>query len=320
MLTQRTRRRGAPGSPAPALVVLAFAVAAWQALATAPTSAQELEPRAYSASPVGANFVGVTYSYSSGAVLFDPTVPITDAHADVDGLALGYGRTFGVGRYQSLFVIGVPYAWGSFNGQVAQRDSATARTGAGDVRAKLSVNLIGPRALGRAEFARAPDHRLVVGASLACSAPNGQYEPNRLINIGTNRWAFKPELGVSYNWRRKWYAECYGGVTFFTDNTAFYPGKALREQQPLESVQAHLSYTLARRSWAALESTWFAGGASRSNGGPWGSRQESTRLGALLALGMTPSQSVKLSYSYGASARVGQNFGTAAAAWQFLWF
>jgi hypothetical protein len=109
-------------------------------------------------------------------------------------------------------------------------------------------------------------------------------------------------------------------VTFFTDNTAFYPGKSLREQQPLESVQAHLSYTLGRRSWAALESTWFAGGASRSNGGPWGSRQESTRLGALLALGMTPSQSVKLSYSYGASARVGQNFGTAAAAWQFLWF
>jgi len=160
----------------------------------------------------------------------------------------------------------------------------------------------------------------VVGASVAVSPPNGQYEPNRLINIGTNRWAFKPELGISYNWRKQWYLEGYGGVTFFTANSAFYPGQTLREQDPLISLQGHLSYTLARRSWAALQSTWYGGGATRSNGGAWSARQESTRLGGLVAIGLTASQSIKLSYSYGASIRVGQNFGTAAAAYQFLWF
>jgi hypothetical protein len=314
-----TWRRPGPALGAPSIVSALVCLAAG-ALFAPVVAAQELEPRAYSASPVGANFIGLTYAYSSGAILFDPTVPITDARAHVDGLTLGYGRTFGIGRFQALALVGLPYAWGSFSGQVVQRDSSTSRIGPGDLHAKLSVNLIGPGALTPAEFARAPAHRLVAGASIAVSAPNGQYEPNRLINIGTNRWAFKPEVGIAYNWRQKWFAECYSGVTFFTANSGFYPGQTLREQDPLVSLQAHLSYTLAKRSWAALESTWYGGGATRSNGGPWSTRQESTRLGALLAVGLTPRQSIKLGYSYGAAVRVGQNFGSASAAYQLLWF
>jgi hypothetical protein len=57
-------------------------------------SAQDMEPRAYSASPVGANFLVVVASHSTGAVLIDPAVPVTDVHADVNGFALGLGHTF----------------------------------------------------------------------------------------------------------------------------------------------------------------------------------------------------------------------------------
>jgi hypothetical protein len=308
-----------PARRAP-LAVLALAAFTAGILRTSAATAQELEPRAYSASPIGANFIGVTYAYSSGAILFDPTVPVTDAQARVDALSLGYGRTFGLGRFQALALVGMPYAWGSFSGQVVQRDSSTSRTGSSDIRAKISVNWIGPRALKPADFARAPAHPLVVGTSIAISAPSGQYEPSRLINIGTNRWAFKPELGISYNWRQKWFAECYGGATFFTANTDFYPAHGRREQDPLVSVQGHLSYTITGRTWAALESTWYGGGATRANGGPPGSREDSTRLGGLLAIGLTRSQSVKFAYSYGASVRVGQNFGTFTAGYQWLWF
>ena len=38
---------------------------------------------------------------------------------------------------------------------------------------------------------------LIVGASLQVSAPFGQYDNDRLVNIGTNRWSFKPESGIS---------------------------------------------------------------------------------------------------------------------------
>jgi hypothetical protein len=282
--------------------------------------AQELEPRAYSASPVGANFAGVSYQYSWGALVFDPTIPITDADAKLNGVTLGYGRTFSLCGTQALATAALPYIWGSFSGTIAQQEASTARSGIGDLRARLSVNLIGGPALDPRAFVAAPRRSLVGGMSLTVSAPTGENYPDKLINIGANRWGFKPEAGISCNWRRKWYADLYGAVWLFTANTAAYPGTSRRQQDPLASVQGHLSYTLARRSWAALDATWFWGGASHVDGGPAVSRIDNKRVGAVLAMGITDRQSVKLAYSYGASTRVGEDFGTVALAYQTVWF
>jgi len=290
-------------------------------LIVASASAQELEPRAYSPSPVGANFAGVTYQRSWGSLMFDPSVPISDATADLDGFGLGYGRTFGLAGVQALAVVSLPYIHGEFRGKVVGNDSSTTRSGVGDMRVKLSVNLIGCRALKPQDFARRTPSSTVAGVSLTVSAPTGQNSPDRLINLGANRWGLKPEAGMSWNWRRKWYTDLYAGTWFFTENPEAYPaGTASRQQDPLSSVQAHVSYTFAPRSWAALDGTWFWGGASHTNGGPGTARQDNKRVGALVALGLTASQSVKIVYSYGASTRVGDDFGTVGVAYQVLWF
>jgi hypothetical protein len=286
----------------------------------APVAAQELEPRAYSASPVGAKFAGITCSNSWGALLFDPTVPITNGKASVNGAALACGRTFGLAGFQALALVAVPYVWGSFSGQVVGTDTSVTRSGFGDLRAKLSVNLIGSPALAPGEFARATHRSVVAGVSLAISAPTGQNYPQKLVNIGTNRWGFKPEAGISYNWRRKWYTDLYAGSWFFTANPSFYPGTVRRQQDPLPSLQAHVSYSFAPRSWAAVDGTWFWGGGTRANGGPATSRLDNKRAGVVLAYGVTARQSIKLAYSFGASTRVGDNFGTVAAGYQLLWF
>lgn len=287
-------------------------------------AAQELEPRAYSASPVGANFVGVAYLNSWGSLLFDPTVPITDATAKVNGVGLAYGRTFNLAGVQALALVTMPYAWGSFSGTVVAMDTNVTRnvtrTGPGDARAKLSVNLVGSPAMSPKEFAGAPPRSMVAGLSLTVSAPTGQNHSNKLVNIGANRWALKPEAGISYGWRRKWYADLYGGAWFFTANPAAYPGNARREQDPLGSVQTHVSYTFARRSWAALDGTWYWGGATRTNGGPPSTRLSNKRIGGLVSLGITSRQSVKIGYNYGATTRVGDDFGTISVAYQLLWF
>jgi hypothetical protein len=282
--------------------------------------AQQLEPRAYSPSPVGANFVGLGYVYSTGGVLFDPSLPITNAHADINSVAVGYGRTFGIGGMQGLVTANIPYAWGILTGVVGTKDSMTTRSGLGDLQVKLSLNLIGSPALSPQAFASTPPHSFILGASLLVSAPTGQYYPTKVINISTNRWAFKPELGVSYIVDRKLYIDFYTGLWLFTDNTQLYPGSSVSAQQAMASLQLHVSYTFSRRIWAALDGTWYSGGATSTNGGPQVGRQDNSRVGAQAAFKITAAQSIKASYSKGATARVGANFSTYALAYQFLWF
>ena len=287
---------------------------------TLPALAQELEPRAYSPSPVGANFAGLVYGTSWGALVFDPTVPITDAEATLHGVTLAYGRTFPVLGRQALVTLALPYLWGEFAGKLAGSDSSTTREGPGDLRAKVSVNLFGGPARSPQDFARAPASDVVGGVSLTVSAPTGENFPDRLINLGANRWGLKPEVGVSWHVRPRWYADLYAGAWVFTANTEAYPGTSKRQQDPLSSVQAHVSYTFARRSWAALDGTWFWGGATRTNDGPASARQDNKRVGAVVAIGVTARQSIKVAYSYGASTRVGDDFGTLGIAYQLLWF
>jgi hypothetical protein len=292
----------------------------WSVLLTGPAAAQELEPRAYSASPVGANFVSVGYQNSWGAVLFDPALPIANGDGSLKGISVGYGRTFGLGGVQALALVGLPYAWGSFSGEVFGTEASVTRSGVADMRAKFAVNLVGSPALAPPAFAGTKPRNFIAGVSLIVSAPTGRYQPEKVVNVGANRWAFKPEAGISYNWRRRWYTDLYGGVWIFSTNSSFYPGSSRRQQDALPSLQAHLSYTLAKRTWAALDGTWFWGGDTHTDGGPPTARMNNKRIGAVLAVGLTPRQSIKLSYSFGASVRVGENFRTAGIAYQLLWF
>jgi hypothetical protein len=284
--------------------------------------AQQLEPRSYSPSPIDANFAAVGYGYNTGGVLFDPSIPVTNAHADINATSFGYGRTFGFLGKQGLVTIGIPYAWGILTGQVGptMKDSMVRRSGLGDLQTKISLNFIGSPALSPAAFAKTPPKPFIFGASLLVVAPTGQYYPSKVINVGTNRWAFKPELGVSYIVDRKLYLDLYEGVWLFGDNTQTYPGSSVQSQAPMSSLQLHVSYTFNTRFWVAADGTWYSGGATTTNGGPGRARQDNTRAGVIAAFKITQSQSIKATYSKGATARVGQNFDSYGLAYQFLWF
>jgi hypothetical protein len=91
-------------------------------------TAQELEPRAYSDSPIGTNFLLVGVGRSSGDVVFDPTVPITDVHADINAATLGAGRTFNLGGHLLLATIALPCVWGDITGKVFEAAASTTRS------------------------------------------------------------------------------------------------------------------------------------------------------------------------------------------------
>jgi hypothetical protein len=298
---------------------LAFSIAILlSVIAAVPAWAQDMEPKAYSASPVGATFLVSSAMRSTGSVVFDPTLPFTDVKAEINSGVVGVGTTFGLFGKLALVSATLPYSWGEISGQVAEDARTIHRSGLADARAKLSINLVGNPAMRIRDFVRAKP-RTIVGASVTMVAPSGEYDQTKLINLGTNRWAFKPEVGVSVPLGR-WDLDAYLGTWLFTSNPDYYPGEATRSQDPVVALQTHVSYTFKPRLWLAVNSTWYSGGKSQvDDSAPIGGVNNS-RLGATLSIPAGRLQSFKASYSSGVAVRTGTDFRTIAVAWQWLWF
>jgi hypothetical protein len=282
-----------------------------------PAGAQDLEPRAYSASPVGTNFAGVAYSHQTGSVLVDPTIPIDDVEVSLNGTVILLGRVFGLAGRQASLTVVAPYVWGRVSGTVFEERREVTRSGAADLRVRIAANVIGGPALTPEEFAkRKPGTTL--GTSLTVVVPTGQYDPARLINVGSNRWAFKPECGVSHPAGR-WTFEANGGVWLYSANDEYFGGTRF-EQRPVGTLQGHVSYTFRPRLWAAVGATYFAGGRTVVNGVEKNTLARNSRAGVAVSLPVGRTQSVKVSWARGVTTRAGADLNTVAVGWQIVWF
>jgi hypothetical protein len=282
-------------------------------------SAQDLDPRAYARVPVDATVLIAGFNYTYGSVVLDPTLPIKDLEAKVQSPMLGIARTFSLlGLTSQAFVV-LPYSWAQASGKVLGEDSSITRNGFGDTRFRVSVLFLGAPAITVEEFAKTSP-QTVLGASLTVTAPTGQFFSDKLINLGTNRWSFKPEIGLSYMLSKQWFIDVYAGVWLFTNNNSFYPGTSIRSQNPLLTFQTHVSYNFNPLMWAAIDFTYYTGGQSSINDIYNDDRQNNSRLGATFNLPVSRVSSIKLAYSTGAVIRVGGNFSTISVAFQTAFF
>jgi len=213
----------------------------------------------------------------------------------------------------------LPYSWAEASGKVLGNDSSITRSGFGDTRFRVSVLFLGAPAATVEEFAKSSP-QTVVGASLTISAPTGQFFSDKLINLGTNRWSFKPEIGLSYYVNRQWLIDLYAGAWFFTTNYSFYPGSSVRSQDPLITFQTHVSYNFNPLMWAAIDLTYYTGGQSSVNDIYQDDRQNNSRIGATFNFPVSRQSSIKFAYSTGAVIRVGGNFSTISVAFQTAFF
>ena len=278
--------------------------------------AQDLEPRSYSNAPVGMNFVLAGYGYSEGGLLFDASVPIDNASANVDAGVLGYARTLGIAGRSAKIAVVVPYASldavGEVNGGLHRRHV----TGFADPTLAFSFNFSGAPALTFDEFRRYRQGT-IVGATFKLTAPVGQYDDDKLLNIGTNRWSFRPELGISHA-RGAWILESTAAVGFYETNDAFFNGQRL-EVDPIYSFQAHLVYDIRPGLWLALDATYYTGGTSTIDGIEKDNELHNWRMGLTLAVPLNRHHSLKLAASSGVSTRTGTDFDAYMLAWQYRW-
>jgi len=295
----------------------ALAIVVWLVCA-APALGQELEPRSYSPAPVGTTFVIAGVGGSEGPLLFDPSVPVHDVRAELTIATFAFGYTFGLAGRQARILAVAPVASGHISGEVGGHPERFPMNGLVDPRIKLSVGLMGAPALGLTEFAHAP-RGTVIGASVTVMPPLGAYDEQSVVNLGYNRWAFKPEIGVSRPLGR-WTLEGYVGAWLFTTNDHYFPGNARKSQAPILSLQGHVGYALTRRSWLAFNATWFEGGETRIERMVSPDEQRNLRLGATLSIPAGASNSVKVVYNTGATTRRGTDFDTLTLQWQRVWF
>jgi len=304
------RGRAIPCAIVPALLVAS--VAAFGDTARA----QEMEARSYSPAPVGANVALFLYSFQTGKELFDPSVPITDVSVKLNATVIGYGRTFSLAGRQATISAAVPYVWGTVNGKVFEQQQEVTRSGLADLRVRLAVNVIGGPALSPREFAQRKPSTLL-GVSLVVALPSGQYDPRRLVNLGSNRFIFRPEVGLSQPLGR-WTLELAAAGAFFTDNKEFFGG-VRREQKPIASLQGHVIYTFRPRMWLAFDATFYTGGRTTVDGKLNADLQKNSRIGATYSFPVTQKHSLKVAWIKGVIARVGGNPNTIVIGWQYAW-
>ena len=291
---------------------IAFAVALG---AAASASAQDMEPRAYSRVPVGMNFAVAGYAYSEGGLATDPAVPLEDAELTLHSAVVAYARSFGLLGKSCKADVVLPYVLLSgetlFNGQPFKREAE----GFADPRFRFSMNFVGAPALTLQEL-REYEGNFVMGASVQVAAPLGQYDKDRLVNIGGNRWWIKPEVGASRSFG-KFDAELALAATIFTDNDDFLA--RTREQDPIYSVQGHLVYTFLPGLWLAVDGVYYTGGRTTLDGRRGDDLQENTRFGLTLAVPINKNNSIKLYAGTGVMTRTGSDFDTIGIAWQTRW-
>ena len=278
--------------------------------------AQELQPRAYVPAPVGLNFFGIAYANNRGGLLFDPSLPVEDARVTANTASLSFGRSLAVmGRTAQVLAI-VPYIFADVEGLVSGSQEFRRRSGLTDSAFRFAMNIFGAPAMQPPEFAKYKE-RTVIGASVTVTAPTGQYDPNVLLNIGTSRWGFKPELGISRAYRQ-WRFEGAAGAWLYMPNNNFY-GSTIRTQDPLGSFQAHVVRFLPRRNWLALDGTFFTGGRSYVSGFAKADYQANTRFGVTYGIGIKRSQAIRVAYFKGATTRIGSDIQSIGVTYQVVW-
>jgi hypothetical protein len=291
-------------------LILAFLVAGQ-------ADAQDLEPRAYADVPTGLNVLALTFSLSDGGVISPSSAPIQDLSITGYTPAVIYVRTLGVfGKLAKVTAV-VPFTHLDGSAVFAGQDTTGTRTGFMDARLKLSINLLGATAKSPGEYRPKPKET-VLGVSVITSVPVGEYIDSKIINAGSNRWGFRPEIGLSHR-RGRWSVETYAGVWVFTDNASFMETSTL-EQDPLFSFQGHVSYTLKSGIWMALNNVYFTGGETSLDGQAKKDVQKNWRLGATLAVPFKRRHTVKVLFHTGVATQVGSDFDIVTVAYQYAWF
>lgn len=259
--------------------------------------ALEPEPRKWNHLPIDLNFAGVASVYTEADILFDPTLLLEDVEMEMNNYVGKYIRTFELFDKSARLDISQSFQDVIWTGLVNSNPAKTSRRGLSDTLLRFGINLYGaPPLKGEPyrQYRSKQKTETIIGMGLSLQLPTGNYKADKLLNIGKNRFTFRPQLGFIHT-RGKWTMEGTGEMAFYTKNNDFFDGSDL-EQDPLYIVHAHLIYTLRPGLWTSIGIGYDYGGESTLNGEKKDDRKENIGLICSLNIPINRAMGIKLAY------------------------
>ncbi len=259
--------------------------------------ALDLEAGMWNHIPIGINYTAGAYAFTRGEIGLDPALLIEEADVELHTVAFKYIHAFEFAGNSARVDIFQGYQEGTWQGLLEGAPSSVSRKGLTDTFVRFAVNLYGAPPLSGKEFKAyraSTSNETIVGAGLAVRLPTGDYLDDKLINIGQNRFAFRPQLGVVVN-RGDWTGEITADVSFYTDNDEFYKGTTL-EQAPLLLIQAHLTRRLDVGESIAFSLGYNNGGENTVDGVDKDDRNQNTAWALTYSYPISRQSGLKFSY------------------------
>ena len=278
--------------------------------------AQEITPRAFWPAPDGTRLLILAYGHQAGDVITDAALPIENAESRSNSVILGYQQTFNLFGRTTNLQVELPFASGTtranLEGLPARRDVS----GMGDIAATLAINLLGSPSQTAEEFQTFRQNpRPILAASIKVVAPTGQYDNDKLVNIGSNRWASRIRLGYIQPLAKRWVLELSAGTWFFQDNKDFVAG--VRQQKPVTAFDVSLIRRIRPGFWASLDGTFYAGGRTTVDNTINLDRQQNSRLGFSVAYPFTNRHLWKFSYTNDLTTEFGGDYNTVSLSYAY---
>jgi hypothetical protein len=284
-------------------------------------TAQDLQPRRWSHLPIDTNFGGGGYAYTEGNVVFDPVTLIDDASFELQSWPLKYIRTFELAGKSARIDFLQTYQDVEWNGLLDQIPTSISRSGWADTQLRFAVNLIGAPPLSGTEYAEyraAAKAETIVGLGLELQLPTGEYFNDKLINLGTNRVTFRPQLGITHT-RGQWSSELHLATWIFTENDDFLNGNRLN-QDPVYAIEGFIDYTFKPGLWMGGGAAYGVGGESTINGVPKNDPRDSILFGVSCGFPVSKQVGGQVSYiSQRTQTEVGVDSDSVLATLSFRW-
>jgi hypothetical protein len=283
--------------------------------------ALEPEPQKWSHLPMDRNFGGIAFVQTKADVLNDPTLALEDVDMTLDTWAAKYIRTFELFEKSSRIDITQAHQKAEWSGLLEGVLASTSRDGLADTFVRVAMNLYGAPPLRGKEFGAyrsAVDVETTVGVALNVRLPTGNYLDDKILNIGQNRYVFRPQMGVMHT-RGKWSTELTGEVAFHSENDDFFNGSKL-EQKPLYILHGHLIYTFKPGQWVSASAGYDYGGENKINGVSQDDRLKNTGWKLSYSHPINRAVGIKVFYlGTRTHESVGLNSDTLAVSTSFVW-